>query len=159
MPAGWLNALLDAQAAALPSYPIASLVLLLRATARLKGQLPAASVAPLLVALQQQLRGMACRDVAELVWSLGVLRVRPPQQFMATAMAVSARQLSGEHCLDCFRCYYCSASDALVGSNNSSNCCRSTLGCCILEFRGAAGAAAAAVHGGCNGSQRAAAVR
>jgi hypothetical protein len=95
MPAGWLQGLLEAQAAALPSYPTASLVLLLRATARLKMRLPAASVAPLLVALQQQLRGMACRDVAEVVWSLGVLRVRPPQQFMAAAMAASARQLSG----------------------------------------------------------------
>jgi hypothetical protein len=75
---------------------------------------------------QQQLQGMACRDVAELVWSLGVLRVRPPQQFMAAAMAVSARQLSGKHCLDCFRFYYCSMSDALVvrhySSNNSSKC-------------------------------------
>jgi hypothetical protein len=96
MPAGWLQGLLDAQAAAIPSYPTASLVLLLRAAARQQLRLPAGSAALLLAALQQRLREMSCRDLAEVVWSLGVLKVRPAPQFMAAAMAASSRQLSGE---------------------------------------------------------------
>jgi hypothetical protein len=106
MPACWLQGLLEAQAAALPSYPTASLVLLLRATARSKVRLPAASAVPLLSALQQQLRQMPCRDLAEVIWSLGVLGVRPPQQFMTAAMAASGRQLSGKHLTTIQSCLY-----------------------------------------------------
>ncbi|WIA23598.1 hypothetical protein OEZ85_000309 [Tetradesmus obliquus] len=36
--------------------------------------------------------------MGEVMWSLGVLKVRPAPQFMAAAMAVSARQLSGASC-------------------------------------------------------------